>query len=265
MGGLSAYACVDPIQSVDANRFRLFCPGKPGLKMPTVWRAFTLIELLVVIAIIAILASLILPALSRAKESARTAICSNNLRQLLAASANYSLDNQGRMPYFRDWLYTTPGNLTTGKLFPYLRSRPVYLCPTDKMLMDSRKGANVSPGSQGGVFGVSAPRDYSYAINCGLCHESDSSKFINPSRTLLFMEAELGTNDYSGQVGPAVGARALSTRHKNRGFLAFSDLHLEKVKASTADQLERTKRFWFPTTLTTGPNGMNFGSGLIDQ
>src|SRR5205085_5256690 len=157
-------------------------------------RAFTLIELLVVIAIIVILASLLFPVLSRAKESARSAICSSNLRQMMAASANYSLDNKGRMPYFRDWLYTAVGSLTSGKLYPYLTSKPVYLCPTDKLTMDLRRGTAVTPGA-GGMFSVPSPRDYSYAINCGLCHESDSSKFLAPSRTLLFMEANLATND----------------------------------------------------------------------
>ena len=226
-------------------------------------RAFTLIELLVVIAIIVILASLSLPVLSRAKESARAVMCSSNLRQLTAASANYSLDNRGRMPYFRDWLYTTVGNLTSGKLFPYLTSKPVYLCPTDKRLMDLRQGTGVTPGASSFAT-VPAPRDYSYAINCGLCHESDSSKFVNPSRTLLFMEANLGTNDYSGQVGPTIGTRSLSTRHNNRGFLAYSDLHLEKLSASKADILERSRLFWFPTPDTSGPNGQNMGGGLTD-
>jgi len=230
--------------------------GKPG---------FTLIELLVVIAIIAILASLLLPALGRGKECARAVICSNNLRQLSAGAANYSLDNKGRLPYFRDWLYTAPksGDLTTGKLYPYLTSKPIYLCPTDKRQIEARQGTSGPPG--GTLFtGTYAPRDYSYAINCGLCHESDSSKFIAPVRTLLFMEAALATNDYSGQVGPSMATRAISTRHNKRGFLIFSDLHLEKLKAATADQLERSKRFWFPTGDTTGPGGIDFGSGLID-
>ena len=66
--------------------------------------AFTLIELLVVIAIIAVLASLLLPALARAKNVARGAVCVSNLHQIGVASVTYSMDNNGNLPSFRTWL-----------------------------------------------------------------------------------------------------------------------------------------------------------------
>jgi len=231
---------------------------------PEARRGFTLIELLVVIAIMAILAALLLPALARAKETGRTVSCKNNLRQLSLSAATYSLDNKGRMPYFLDWLATRPGDLTTGKLYPYLKTKAVYLCPTDKILLASNARMPAAPTAP--IFGNSThPRDYSYAMNCGLCHESDPSKIIAPARTLLFMEADLARNDYSGQVGPSMATRALSTRHNRRGHVVFCDSHLETLKTKQADQMERSLRFWFPTSDTTGPGGAgNMAGGLSD-
>jgi prepilin-type N-terminal cleavage/methylation domain-containing protein len=98
-------------------------------------RGFTLIELLVVIAIIAVLASLLLPTLGRAKRSALSTACLNNLHQIGLALDLYVQENNDRLPSCAELpsVNTNLPSLST-VLGPYLKTRAVFKCPEDRAL-----------------------------------------------------------------------------------------------------------------------------------
>ena len=140
-------------------------------------RAFTLIELLVVIAIIAILAALLLPVLSRAKNSASKVTDINNLHQIMIAIQTFAADNEDVLPQPnwdggaagspKGWLYEVDSTATgpdkfkvnTGSLWRALQSPKIYFCP-----MDKNPGAMGNSASEGMEM-VRPQQISSYAMN----------------------------------------------------------------------------------------------------
>ena len=101
-------------------------------------KAFTLIELLVVIAIIAILVALLLPALGRAKEKARSAACASNVHQISLAATMYGGNNGSSYPW--TWTGTNAGSgiCWYSYLLPNLANTNVLLCPTKESRRDGQ-------------------------------------------------------------------------------------------------------------------------------
>jgi prepilin-type N-terminal cleavage/methylation domain-containing protein len=190
---------------------------------------FTLIELLVVIAIIALLAALLLPALSKARERSRGTVCVSNLKQLALAFTLYADENNGYLP----WYYSAAtGQTWYHLLYPY--------CSIKNAL------ANQS------VFGCLSrdPNDYggwSYAIEYFATVEPDYTTLVKlanlqanllggspaPATRWLVMDAE----GYGIYLGAGLGSWAYPgtsprLRHLSRANVLFPDMHVEGLSKS---------------------------------
>lgn len=119
-----------------SNRRIAAKPGAQGFKN----RAFTLIELLVVIAIIAILSAILFPVFGRAREKARQASCSSNLKQFMLGITQYTQDYDEKMPLSISSVNqvgpklatsTNPEFNVTVEIMPYVKSAQVFQCPDD--------------------------------------------------------------------------------------------------------------------------------------
>ncbi|MFZ2657834.1 MAG: prepilin-type N-terminal cleavage/methylation domain-containing protein [Victivallales bacterium] len=127
-------------------------------------RVFTLIELLVVIAIIAILAAMLLPALKKAKDTAKTSLCLGNLKQLYVIGDIYREDNLNWVLFWDSdssyWYHRlfpnenpAVGNFMTGPFAAGAKNPPGWQC------MQCPSGTN----------GYGVGWKYSYAVNAGIC------------------------------------------------------------------------------------------------
>jgi prepilin-type N-terminal cleavage/methylation domain-containing protein/prepilin-type processing-associated H-X9-DG protein len=231
-------------------------------------RGFTLIELLVVIAIIAILAALLLPALSRAKEQGRTAQCTSNTRQIMLGIMLYVADH-GTYPSTTDETADEFLPSWFPKIRPYLgdytNSISALRCPSFKLQKPKTGGVSTDPGTAygyntgGGLHGltpihvegrtplpgiketmVKAPARM-LAVADSYIAERQPAKILSglPELQYIQISARMKWPGFPRE------QQATNARHQGRCQLVFCDGHVERMKHTTlySDDAE-TGRIW---------------------
>ena len=197
---------------------------------------FTLIELLVVIAIIAILAAILFPVLSQAREAANQSSCLNNVKQLGMAMMQYVDENNGFYPTVKERDSDPPQQSWCMMIMRYVKNRSAFHCRSDKAK---------SP------YGVKS--DLSYQYNWALA-DGDLTRFNNsvtpakmsiikrPSRVVCLAEDEFTPTNWGfitvGDWGYGFYDYSLKGRHKRGDTFLLADGHAKWYNTSTVPQVD---------------------------
>lgn len=196
-------------------------------------RSFTLIELLVVISIIAILASILLPALQKAKQSSKKIVCASQLKQLGIGFTEYTLDHT----YYPPLRSKTTGQLTSvawGKvLAPYVgyndintikRSNNIFSCPSDTInkLNNARSYRLV-----GGIITTAQGMGYGIGVEGtrpGMLHRPSETRLV--SEVYYQWGAITNTNAACLRTDNAADLNSISIWHQKGSNYLFADGHV---------------------------------------